>query len=208
VRWLLHAAGVEVDDKELVVHNLRKKPSEAVVADLEASTCLRGEASVSQVEYRDSWAPWYPVIDRDRCDSCGQCASFCIFGVYRTCEDGTVVVDQPASCKNNCPACARICPRGAIVFPKIAEPPINGDEITDESLLQANVQLNIADLLGDDPRAALAARRAKAQRRLIRQGALAKAQAERCACQEEATQRPSLSEVQPAEKPCCERQGQ
>ncbi|MCP4903257.1 MAG: ferredoxin family protein [bacterium] len=203
VRWLLHAAGVPLEEKELVVYNLRSRPADDIVADLTNSTCMREEVAVSRIASRDNWLPWYPVIDYERCDNCGQCASFCIFGVYNTREDGGVEVAAPRNCKANCPACARICPQGAIVFPKIAESPINGDEITDESLIQANLQINVAEILGDDPRAALVARRAKAQRRLIRKNALATAEAERCACSDEASGKPLPCEVQTSAKPCC-----
>ena len=66
-----------------------------------------------------SWPAWYPVIDTARCTQCGQCADFCLFGVYRKTAAGVEVVN-PENCKNNCPACARICPSVAIVFPKYA----------------------------------------------------------------------------------------
>ena len=48
-------------------------------------------------------------------------------------QDGTVRVAHPEGCKTNCPACARLCPEIAIIFPKYGEPPINGAEITDEA---------------------------------------------------------------------------
>jgi len=70
------------------------------------------------------WVPWFPVIDFDRCVGCNQCANFCLFGVYTT--DGGVRVANPASCKTNCPACARMCPQGAIIFPYYPTGPING----------------------------------------------------------------------------------
>jgi len=77
---------------------------------------------------RSGWRPWYPVIDRERCKSCGQCAGFCLFEVYEVPEDGRIAVKNPGKCKDNCPACARICPEGAIIFPKFPAPPVNGGE--------------------------------------------------------------------------------
>ncbi len=68
---------------------------------------------------------WYPVIDKDRCSECGRCHDFCLFGVYSV-ENKQVKVVQPQNCKNNCPACARICPEKAIIFPKYEKSPING----------------------------------------------------------------------------------
>jgi NAD-dependent dihydropyrimidine dehydrogenase PreA subunit len=73
---------------------------------------------------------WYPVIDRDRCVDCGKCHDYCLFGVY-VLEENQVKVKFPRNCKNNCPACARICPAKAIIFPKYAKSPINGG-LTDE----------------------------------------------------------------------------
>ncbi len=68
---------------------------------------------------------WYPVIDKDRCTECGKCRDFCLFGVYSS-ENGHIKVVKPENCKNNCPACARICPSRAIIFPKYDKSPING----------------------------------------------------------------------------------
>lgn len=68
---------------------------------------------------------WFPVIDKQRCVDCGRCHDFCLFGVYSK-VDGKVVVAQPEKCKNNCPACARMCPERAIIFPKYDKSPING----------------------------------------------------------------------------------
>jgi len=64
--------------------------------------------------------PWYPVIDESRCTLCGQCARFCVFGVYKYNKKSLEVVN-PLSCKNNCPACGRTCPASAIIFPRLPE---------------------------------------------------------------------------------------
>ena len=60
---------------------------------------------------------WYPIVDRSRCSNCRNCLQFCLFGVYDTDENGAVTVAKPDSCKHGCPACSRICPSGAIMFP-------------------------------------------------------------------------------------------
>jgi NAD-dependent dihydropyrimidine dehydrogenase PreA subunit len=60
---------------------------------------------------------WYPVVDRDRCRECGHCRQFCLFGVYAAGPDGQLVVANPDRCKPGCPACSRVCPEGAILFP-------------------------------------------------------------------------------------------
>jgi len=69
---------------------------------------------------------WYPVLDRSRCLDCRHCLQFCIFGVYEIDGAGRVVAVKPDNCKPGCPACSRICPEGAIIFPTCDEPAIAG----------------------------------------------------------------------------------
>ena len=40
---------------------------------------------------------------------------------------------SPDNCKPGCPACARICPKSAIIFPKYEHSPIDGDEVSDSA---------------------------------------------------------------------------
>jgi len=69
---------------------------------------------------------WYPVLDYSLCAGCKQCFDFCLFGVY-TVEGKRVVATTPDNCKPGCPACARVCPRGAIMFPHhVGDPGIAG----------------------------------------------------------------------------------
>ena len=60
---------------------------------------------------------WYPVIDGSRCVNCQHCLQFCLFGVYELDEEGKTTVCSPDQCKPGCPACSRICPQSAIMFP-------------------------------------------------------------------------------------------
>ncbi|MBP5277390.1 MAG: 4Fe-4S dicluster domain-containing protein [Prevotella sp.] len=87
---------------------------------------------------------WYPVIDKDRCTECGKCFDFCPFGVYEMVDDRIRVV-HPKSCKNNCPACARNCPSGAIIFPKYGRSPINGGTEQEEQAFRVDHSQMYAD---------------------------------------------------------------
>ncbi|MEW6359020.1 MAG: ferredoxin family protein [Planctomycetota bacterium] len=60
---------------------------------------------------------WYPVIDYSRCANCQECLEFCLFGVYEMDKGGRVVAAVPDACKPGCPACSRVCPKQAIIFP-------------------------------------------------------------------------------------------
>jgi hypothetical protein len=70
---------------------------------------------------------WYPVLDFARCDGCLECLNFCLFGVYGPGERDAPLVEQPDACRNGCPACSRVCPQGAIMFPQHKDPAIAGD---------------------------------------------------------------------------------
>jgi Pyruvate/2-oxoacid:ferredoxin oxidoreductase delta subunit len=74
-------------------------------------------AGASAAKHGD-WKPWFPVIDYDRCTNCMQCLSFCLFGVYGVDEEQKIQVQNNDNCKTNCPACSRVCPEAAIMFPK------------------------------------------------------------------------------------------
>ncbi len=73
-----------------------------------------------------SLSRWYPVIDFGRCNDCMECLDFCLFGVYGVDDDGHVVVESPDNCKKGCPACSRVCPQNAILFPMHRTPAIAG----------------------------------------------------------------------------------
>eukprot|EP01031_Cornospumella_fuschlensis_P053301 gene53301-65102_t len=76
------------------------------------------------------WKPWFPVIDYSRCTNCMQCLSFCLFDVYGVSKDNKIQVQNNDNCKTNCPACSRVCPEVAIMFPKYQAGPINGDDVS------------------------------------------------------------------------------
>ena len=69
---------------------------------------------------------WYPVIDFSRCTNCMECIDFCLFGVYGIDGAETILVEQPDNCRKGCPACSRVCPENAIIFPQHKSPAIAG----------------------------------------------------------------------------------
>ena len=69
---------------------------------------------------------WYPVIDYSRCTNCMECIDFCLFGVYGLDNSDRILVEQQDNCKKGCPACSRVCPENAIIFPLHKTPAIAG----------------------------------------------------------------------------------
>lgn len=72
---------------------------------------------------------WYPVIDFSRCTNCMECIDFCLFGVYGVDGAETILVEQPDNCRKGCPACSRVCPENAIIFPQHKAPAIAGADV-------------------------------------------------------------------------------
>lgn len=71
---------------------------------------------------------WYPVIDYSRCTNCMECIDFCLFGVYGVDHADRILVEEQDNCKKGCPACSRVCPVNAIIFPEHKTPGIAGAE--------------------------------------------------------------------------------
>jgi Pyruvate/2-oxoacid:ferredoxin oxidoreductase delta subunit len=129
-----------------------------------------------------AWQPWFPVIDYERCTNCMQCLSFCLFGVYGVDDEQRIRVESSASCKTNCPACSRVCPEAAIIFPKYKAGPINGDAVSDADLRREKMKIDISALLGGDVYQVLRDRSERAQSRFSRERDADKALQERTRC--------------------------
>ena len=115
------------------------------------------------------WKPWFPVIDFSRCTNCMQCLSFCLFDVYGATTEGKIQVQNESNCKTDCPACSRVCPEVAIMFPKYKAGPINGDEVNSEDLRREAMKVDISALLGGDIYSLLRDRSAKAKSRFSKE---------------------------------------
>ena len=85
-----------------------------------------GNASVVARIDENAERRWYPVIDFNRCTNCMECIDFCLFGVYGVDQAETILVEQPDNCRKGCPACSRVCPENAIIFPQHKTPAIAG----------------------------------------------------------------------------------
>ena len=128
------------------------------------------------------WKPWFPVIDYNRCTNCMQCLSFCLFDVYGVSADKKIQVQNQNKCKTDCPACSRVCPEVAILFPKYRSGPINGDEIDPEDLRREAMKVDISALLGGDIYQALRDRSARAKSRFSKERDDERALKERMRC--------------------------
>ena len=128
------------------------------------------------------WKPWFPVIDYKRCTNCMQCLSFCLFDVYSVDPAGQIKVQNETKCKTDCPACSRVCPEVAILFPKYRHGPINGDEINADDVRREAMKVDISALLGGDIYQALRDRSAKAKSRFSKERDESKALEERMKC--------------------------
>jgi NAD-dependent dihydropyrimidine dehydrogenase PreA subunit len=135
-----------------------------------------------QPQGASKWKPWFPVIDFDRCTNCMQCLSFCLFDVYGTSADGEIQVQNNDNCKTDCPACSRVCPEVAILFPKYQNGPINGDEIQQQDIQREKMKVDISSLLGGDIYSVLRERRAKSKSRFAKERDEDKALKERLRC--------------------------
>ena len=122
------------------------------------------------------------VIDYSRCTNCMQCLSFCLFDVYGVSSDNKIQVQNNDNCKTNCPACSRVCPEVAIMFPKYTSGPINGDVVNDEDMRREKMKVDISSLLGGDIYARLRDRSAAAKSRFSKERSPDKALEERKKC--------------------------
>jgi NAD-dependent dihydropyrimidine dehydrogenase PreA subunit len=87
---------------------------------------------------------WYPVIDYSRCTNCMECIDFCLFGVYGLDDHERILVEQQDNCKKGCPACSRVCPANAIIFPEHKTPGIAGAPVSGAS----DFKIDLSKLFG------------------------------------------------------------
>jgi len=179
VKLLLEQADINLPGNSFHFINFLELSDEDVLVKA-SEFCNRDSqgSSFKEINGPAEWPSWYPVIDYSRCSNCGQCADFCLFGVYEKGENNVRVIN-PQQCKNNCPACARICPQTAIVFPKYKiGGAIGGSDHIDELSEQKRQATDINLFLEGDIYNALEQRKHK-RKSIISDDAMKKALGER-----------------------------
>ncbi len=105
-----------------------------------------GQGSAERVKRLDENVHhrWYPVIDYDGCRTCLECLNFCLFGVFGMDKSQQIFVEQADACRDGCPACSRVCPAHAIMFPRHDSPAVAGDPTASDD----GFNLDLVQLLG------------------------------------------------------------
>jgi hypothetical protein len=109
---------------------------------------------------------WYPVIDYSRCTNCLECLDFCLFGVYGVDSLERIITENQDQCKKGCPACSRVCPQQAIIFPEYKSPAIAGAETG----AVGGLKIDLSKLFGGDVGDALATAVQERDRELVNDG--------------------------------------
>lgn len=109
---------------------------------------------------------WYPVIDYSRCTNCLECLDFCLFGVYGVDSFERILVENQDQCKKGCPACSRVCPQQAIIFPEYKSAAIAGAETG----VVGGLKIDLSRLFGGDAGDALGAAVSERDRELLNDG--------------------------------------
>ncbi len=109
---------------------------------------------------------WYPVIDYSRCTNCLECLDFCLFGVYGVDKLDRITVENQDSCKKGCPACSRVCPEQAIMFPDYKTAAIAGAPVG----AIGGLKIDLTRLFGGDAKDALAQAVAERDHELVNDG--------------------------------------
>jgi ferredoxin len=107
---------------------------------------------------------WYPVIDYSRCTNCMECIDFCLFGVYGVDQQDRILVEHQDNCKRGCPACSRVCPEHAIMFPEYKTPAIAGAPVG----AIGELKIDLSKLFGGQDAIAIAAQ--ERDHELVRDG--------------------------------------
>ncbi|QDT56076.1 Ferredoxin-2 [Caulifigura coniformis] len=153
----IYVLDLRIDAKpEVFLSEIRRIARESTVETvsldffgLSASPAVHHAAPVSTEPTRSDFTGnakrrWYPVIDYSRCTNCMECIDFCLFGVYGLDDQERILVEQQDNCKKGCPACSRVCPANAIIFPEHKTPGIAGAPVSGAS----DFKIDLSKLFG------------------------------------------------------------
>ncbi len=169
-RWVYCLDLRDHADHQVYVREARRIAAECrVLRESQPKPAGYGQADIVQLglpkrEEATSFAPeqllqqpqrrWYPVIDYSRCTNCMECLDFCLFGVYGVDKMDRILVENQDNCKKGCPACSRVCPEHAIMFPDYKTPAIAGAPVGNIS----GLKIDLTKLFGGGDALAIAAR--------------------------------------------------
>jgi Pyruvate/2-oxoacid:ferredoxin oxidoreductase delta subunit len=143
--------------------NLR---GDAPVADAPGSPFVPGSPYTAEKLLATPGRRWYPVIDYSRCTNCMECIDFCLFGVYGVDEQERLTVENQDNCKKGCPACSRVCPEQAIMFPDYKTAAIAGAPIG----AIGNLKIDLTKLFGGGDKDAMSQAIEERDRELVADG--------------------------------------
>ncbi len=132
----IYCLDMRVTDGDRLADEVRR------IADLSELEVLEASEHSQPLRFEDpATRRWYPVIDFSRCTNCMECIDFCLFGVYGLDDAETILVEQPDNCRKGCPACSRVCPAGAIMFPQHKAPAIAGAAVEGDEGFKIDLSL-------------------------------------------------------------------
>ncbi len=141
----IYSLDMRAGDAERLVEEVRRLAAQAlaeVESDANVGSATPPLQSPSSLRLDDpATRRWYPVIDYSRCTNCMECIDFCLFGVYGIDGAETILVEQPDNCRKGCPACSRVCPANAIIFPQHKTPAIAGAAVEGDEGFKIDLSL-------------------------------------------------------------------
>jgi hypothetical protein len=91
---------------------------------------------------------------------------FCLFGVYGVDAFDRIITENQDQCKKGCPACSRVCPEQAIIFPEYKSAAIAGADTG----AVGGLKIDLSKLFGGDVGDALSMAVAERDRELVADG--------------------------------------